>query len=191
MELKLEFNTPDSNSSDSTCQVQLLCLHMTGSCGKRQSKYFSPSSAIFGVQIWALGVNRQRTGGREREACIIIKQSWSRVCLWRIIISVLGLGRVPGSYSLSSLVRINKSLLPDSWSVLHLCYFLPWGQFSPSSLVNKLSVLSFLESQVIARETSSEQKHTKRRQRCQLFLLFLVNLWAQVRNQWLLNSSSF
>jgi hypothetical protein len=48
-------------------------LHGMGSDGKRQSKHFSQSSAIFRLYTRDLGLNRQRSGGRGRDICIIIK----------------------------------------------------------------------------------------------------------------------
>jgi hypothetical protein len=120
-------------------------------------KHFSPPSAIIRVHIWALGINRQRIWVGK------CKNKWLNSPSHRCRLAVLvwdGFGR--NCYCFSNPVWINRSLLAST-VLRRLCYFLPWGQFPPSILVSKLSIIPVLpkfqgDYQLMCRENSSEQR---------------------------------
>jgi hypothetical protein len=102
--------------------------------------------SIFRVYTRASDSKRKRfRAGSERYAQF---SSHDQPTVWLIIISVLVLGKVLQKLlSLSSVGQEEQSSQDkqdsDAWQVVRpvrLCYSFPWGRFSPSLLINMLSV---------------------------------------------------
>jgi hypothetical protein len=65
---------------------------------------------VFGVQTWALPLNKQRIGSKGREECIISRVLVTGVA-WLVIISVLFSGEIPQKIVIAVITGQDKQVI--------------------------------------------------------------------------------
>jgi hypothetical protein len=151
----------------------------------------SSLSAVFKVQTWAIGLNRQKNWGRGTKVCIV-KQSQSQV--WFCCLMTGGArgqqswsgrwsGPDLGSYHLE---RVNWFLFERILGIIVLTGRVAAAHGSSSLSWRCYQFFPFWNPRWLQsdwKENGLQQRQTQNGGRDAKLLLFLVNLWDQVRSQ--------